>query len=278
MLKMSYVNIRDRKLPGFVHYLLELLAFRHFCANLVASDLRARFRRSYFGVLWAIIQPLAFSLLIALVWSNIFQSKTYWEFALYVFSGMIVWEMFVNTVLLSQEALLGGAGYLKQTRAPFLVFQLRQPLTSSIILMFGVAGFVALMLALGQMPPPGLHLLLLPAFLVMYLLFAIPISIIMSIVGTLYRDARHVSMIAVQALFFISPIMLEREILDKPGLEAFQYANPMVAILDLFRAPMLYGEYWNSESLGVYAAWTAGLWIAALIVSARTGRNLIFAL
>ncbi len=275
---MSYVNIRDRRLPGFVHYLLELMAYRHFCANLVASDLRARFRRSYFGVLWAIIQPLAFSLLIAAVWSNIFQSKTYWEFALYVFSGMIVWEMFTNTVLLSQEALLGAAGYLKQTRAPFLVFQLRQPLTSSIIVLFGIAGFFGLSIALGMLPPAGLHLLLVPVFLLLYLLFTIPIAIIMSVVGTLYRDARHISMIAVQAMFFISPIMLEREILEKPGLEVFQYANPMVAILDLFRAPVLYGEYWNMESLGLMAAWIAGLWVVALIVSARTGRNLIFAL
>lgn len=275
---MSYINIRDRRLPGLVHYLLELVAFRHFCANLVASDLRARFRRSYFGALWAIIQPLAFSLLIAAVWSSLFQSKTYWEFALYVFSGMIIWEMFTNCIMLSQEALLGGAGYLKQTRAPFLVFQVRQPLTSTVILLFGIVGFFTLSISLGMMPPPGLHLLLIPAFIVMFLLFTIPLAIIMSIVGTMFRDTRHISTIAVQALFFISPIMLDRAILDNPNLKVFQYANPLVSILDLFRGPTLYGEYWSLESLGIVAAWIVGLWIIAVALSVRTGRNLIYAL
>lgn len=275
---MSYVNVRDRKLPFAMQYLMELATFRHLCANLVASDLRARFRRSYLGILWAIIQPLAFSLLIAAVWGSLFQDKGYWDFALYVFSGMIVWEMFANTVNLSQESLQGAAGYLKQTRVPFLIFQVRQPLTSSVILVFGILGFFGLAAALGKVPPPSWHLLLIPVFLAIFLLFAIPIAISMSVIGALYRDVRYISMIAVQALFFVSPVMLDRKILDTPGLEFLSYGNPMVPLLDLFRDPALHGQLWQAQDLMLVAFWTLGLWGFAFIAAARAGRRLIFAL
>src|SRR3990167_8054423 len=96
---MSYVNVQDRRLPFVVRYLVDLITYRHLCWNLVASSLRARFRRTKLGILWAIVQPLAFALLIAAVWGSLHKSATYWEFALYVFSGMIVWEFFSNVVL-----------------------------------------------------------------------------------------------------------------------------------------------------------------------------------
>lgn len=275
---MSYTNIRDRKLPFMFQYVMELATFRHLAANLVASDLRTRFRRSYLGMLWAIIQPLAFSLMIAAVWGGLFQSTDYWEYALYIFSGMIVWELFANTALLSQDSLFAASGYLKQTRVPFLVFQVRQPLTSAVILAFGVVGFLIMGWSLGKLPAPGWHLLLLPAFVLIYLAFAIPVAIIMSVVGTLYRDVKHVSMIAVQGLFFISPVMLDRKILEKPGLEFLVYCNPVVPILDLFRDPALHGLLWEAQDLILIGSWIAAMWAVALLTAMRAGRKLIFAL
>lgn len=275
---MTYANIRSRKLPFMLQYMMELATFRHLAGNLVASDLRARFRRSYLGILWAIIQPLSFSLLIAAVWGGLFQQQSYWDFALYVFSGMIVWEMFANTVNLSQDALQGAAGYLKQTRVPFLIFQVRQPLTSAVILIFGILGFFGMAAVLDKIPPPGLHLLLIPAFILIYLAFCIPIAIVMSVVGTLYRDVKHISMIAVQGMFFVSPVMLDRKILDAPGLELLEVANPMVSVLDLFRDPALHGRLWDARDLALVGVWIAAMWLMALIASARAGRKLIFAL
>ncbi len=275
---MTYANIRTRRLPFPVRYLMDLATFRHLCWNLVGSDLRSRFRRSYLGILWAIIQPLAFALVIAAVWGALRGAEDYWTFAAYVFSGMVVWECFANVFIGAQDALPRAQGYLKQTRVPFLIFQIRVPLLGMVLLLFGILGLYGFLTFLQQVPPPGYHLLLIPAFIVAFFLFTVPTAILMSIVGLHFRDVRHASTVLIQGLFFLSPVMLPRESLDVPQLTFLQFANPMIPVLDMFRDPVLYGQYWNETDVVTLAAWIGGLWIVALAVSMKVGRRLVFAL
>jgi len=275
---MAYVNIQDRGYPFFIRYLIDLMGYRHLCWNLVASDMRSRFRRTKLGVLWAIVQPLSYGLMIAFVWGQVFGATDYWEFALYVFSGMIAFECFSTVVVGGQDALMSAAGYLKQARIPFFIFQLRMPLTAMVIMLFGMLGLVVLLLALGRFPPPGLHLLLVPATLALMLLFLVPIAITMSILGAQFRDLKHISGILVQFLFFMSPVMLRANLMESPHLQFLRYVNPMWSMLDLFRAPLYFGEFWNMQSLAIFSSWIAGLWVIAFFVSARAGRRVVFAL
>lgn len=275
---MTYVNIRQRQMPFVIRYVGDLLAYRHLAFSLVGSDLRSRFRRSQVGILWAIIQPLAFSMMIALVWGSVFNTDSYWQFAVYVFSGMIVWEYFTSVVSVSQDALINAEGYLKQTRVPFFIFQVRTPLTSMVVFLLGVVGLQILILTLEELPPIGEHVFLIPVFPVVLLLFAIPLATILSIASTQFRDIKYISQILVQALFFVSPVMIGREILARPELEFLAYLNPMVPLIGLFRAPIIDGAMWGQTELFTMVAWIFGLWVLAIYMSVRAGRRLIFAI
>lgn len=275
---MSYINLNNQSQAFIANYAVELSRYRYLALSLVGSDLRARFRRSYLGMLWAVLQPLGFSLIIAVVWSQVFKAASFMEFTVYVFSGMLVWEYLSQCVIIGLDLLTSSAGYLKQARIPFLIFQLRAPLSGLVVLGCGMIGLIGLMAVVGQLPPIGPALLLLPVFAAMLLLFAIPVSIIASIVGPLFRDARYVIGLALQAVFFLSPVMLDRAVLHNEGLLLLQYLNPVISILDLFRAPLLHGEAFDLVSVGIWAAWTAALWLIAIITMVRTGRKIIFAL
>lgn len=275
---MSYVNVQDRPLPFVVRYLLELLAYRHLCMNLVSSDLRSRFRRTRLGILWAVAQPMAFALMLALVWGTMLKTTNYWEFALYVFTGQVVFEVFSTAVIGGQESLIGAAGYLKQARIPFFIFQVRTVLTSTVVFFFATIGVLLFAAATGAFPPVGLHLLLVPAFFGVYILFLTPIAMLMSVTSLNYRDLKHISALAVNALFLMSPVMMPREIFASPQLKFFEFLNPIVSILDLYRAPVLHGTLWNSQSVIVISIWIVGLWLAAIISSVANGRRIVYAL
>ena len=140
---MTYVNTSLNQKTDRLSYFSALWKYRSLGANLVGADLRARFRRSRLGIVWAIIQPLFFSLTIAFIWGVVFKVP-YLEYAIYVFSGMIVWEYFGNTIMASQDALINSEGYLKQGRIPFLIFQLRAPLSGFFTFVAGFVGLVGL--------------------------------------------------------------------------------------------------------------------------------------
>lgn len=275
---MAYANVHTRRLPFPVRYVLDLIAYRHLCWNLVASDLRSRFRRSALGIVWAVIQPLSFALMIAVVWGSLLQPGDYWAFSIYIFSGLIVWEYLNTVVLVSQDALVHADGYLKQTRIPFLIFQVRVPLGSMVIFLCGFIGLVALSAVLGSLPPPGEHLLLIPAFAFLLLLFGIPLSVLMSIMNAKFRDVKYISQIAMQGLFFISPVMLDRGVFERPELQFLKYANPAISLLDLFRSPVINGTLWRPEAVISLLIWIGALWVLAGIAAVRVGRRIIFAL
>jgi len=275
---MSYSNYQSRKIPGFVRYLAELMRFRHLCWNLVGSDLRARFRRSRLGIIWAVIQPLAFSLLIAWTWGTLFKTQDYWEFAVYVFAGMLMWEYLGNTLNGSLDALVGAVGYLRQSRVPFLVFQARVPLTGIVTFLAGLCGLLGLLAVLGRFPPIGLHLLLVVAFPFMLVAYFLPVAVIFSVWGAKLRDLRHIVQIGLQALFFISPVMFDRSMFMDERLAVLQYVNPLIPLLDMLRAPLLHGEGWTQANMITIGAWGAGLWLLCFVVAARANRRIVFAL
>jgi lipopolysaccharide transport system permease protein len=271
---MSYVNIQTRRLPFGVSYLRDLYRFRHLAFNLVSSDIRSRFRRSKLGILWAIIQPLGYSLIIAWAWGSLFKYESYWSFALYVYSGMIVWEYFTTCTSGSLQALIAAGGYLRQARVPLVVFQIRMPLTAMVIALYASIGLLIMMIATGEAPNLGLHLLLVPASFAVLFVFTTPIAITMSVLGSQFRDLPHIIGLVLQALFFLSPVMLTRDVLD--GLPILQYVNPLVPLLHMFRAPLFDNTMWDPMHVMVLGAWTAGLWLLAILTSASFGRKIIF--
>lgn len=275
---MSYVNVQDRSLPFALRYLGDLMAYRHLCWNLVASDLRSRFRRTQLGILWAVIQPLALALLIAAVWGTLMQRSSFLEYALYVFSGQVAFEFFSVAFQGGQHALINAAGFIKQARIPFFIFQLRVMLSAIVMFFFAFIGVVLFAVATGQPPALGPNLLLIPAFLVVGVLFGLPIAIIMSVTGALFRDVGHISVLIERAVFLVSPVMLPREILDQPHLKFLEFVNPIVPLLDLFRDPVIYGKLWDPQDVIVMSIWIVGLWTIAMITAGSAGRRVVFAI
>jgi len=275
---MSYVNVHGNQLPFGLRYLSDLMSYRHLCWQLVDSDLRSRFRRTRLGFLWAFIQPLAFALMIAFVWGALQRGLGYWGYAVYFLAGMTIFEFFSTCVMGGQDALIQGGGYLKQARIPFFIFQLRVVLTALVFVLFEIVAVFAFAAATGNLPPPGQHLLLVPVYLAFLLVFATGTVILMSIIGTFFRDVKHISGLALRALMLLSPVMLPREIFDQPQMKFMEFLNPLVPLLDMFRDPILNGRMWQVQDVLVLSAWTVGIWVAAIIASTSVGRRVIFAI
>jgi ABC-type polysaccharide/polyol phosphate export permease len=104
----------------------------------------------------------------------------------------------------------------------------------------------------------------------------LPIAILMSILGTQFRDLKYVSLLAVQALFFVSPVMLAREVLSSEQLSLLNVLNPMAPLLHMFRETTMQAQWWGLSELGALLAWTFIFWVLAAAATVFTGRRIIF--
>ena len=247
---------------------------RYFWSHLALSDLRSRWRRSFFGVLWSIIQPLGMTLLLALVFSKIFNSDIY-TYAPYILSGIIVWECITACVTGGALSFVQADAYIKQCRHPLAIYTLRTVLTSLIILVLASTALFGWSLVV--LPKNiGWHWLGALTIFPVLALILWPLATLLAYIGTRFRDIPHATGLIMQALWFISPVYFEDKMFRRGGLDGLVDYNPIYHLLQLLRAPLLDGKWPKLENYGFVFFTAFVLAFLAWLIGRRAERKVIF--
>ena len=261
---------------GLGHYLAEMWRFRHFCLHLVGADIRSRFRRSYLGIVWAVLHPLFFALILGFVLSRLF-NQTFADYSIYVLAGIMVWELVSSSLGFGAMTFMVAESYLKQNAIPAALFPVRTALGLFFVHIVGVLGLVLFAIAFKQ-DAITVTWLYYPVFLIIVLLFMIPLCIISGFLSLIFRDYSQAVGIILQIIVYLSPVYLAREVYASPHLAPIAAFNPVTQLCDLFRGLALQGAAPTSHELIVLAGWIVGLWIIALLMLFRYERKLTFML
>ena len=221
------------------NYVEKIYKSRHFWIHLSLADLRAKYRRSAIGVFWSILQPLGLTLLLAFVMGKLFNSPIT-DYAPYIFSGLILWEYIVNSAVTGTNAFINAEGYIKQISHPLTIYTIRSSLSALINLLLAFIGFILWVLVWKPENFGFAWLHLIPAFLI---LFGIGFSFgtITAFINTKFRDFQQMLVLVLQAVWYVSPIFFEPKLFHSVKASYLIELNPVYHILNLFRAPMLYG-------------------------------------
>ncbi|AMB87546.1 ABC transporter permease [Pseudomonas agarici] len=255
-------------------YFARIWDARYFWVHLALADLRARWRRSFLGVAWSVIQPLGMTLLLALVFSKLFNTNIV-SYAPYILSGIIVWEFISANTVAGSLSFVQADAYIKQCNHPLAIYTLRTVIGSVIVLMLAslsLYGWAAVVL------PQNIGWCWL-ASLTLYpilCLIAWPVATLLSYISSRFRDIPHALGLVMQSLWFISPVYFEEKMFRRGGLDALVDYNPVYHILQLIRAPLLNGE-WPTMDNYLFSVGTACLFaLIALLVGRRVERKVIF--
>jgi homopolymeric O-antigen transport system permease protein len=257
-----------------VEYARGIWAARYFWTHLAISDLRSRWRGSALGVLWSVVQPLCLTLLVAVVLSKIFKQDIY-SYAPYILSGIIVWDFVTSTMIGGSLSFVQADAYIRQCRHPLAIYTLRTTLTNLIVLMMASLGLVLWVLVafpenLGVCWIAALSLFPVVGFA------GWSAATLLAYVGVRFRDVPHALGLALQALWFLSPIYFNASIFRTSGLAALVDYNPIYHVLQLVRAPLLVGAWPTTANYAYSVGLIAAIAAAAWAVGWRAERRVIF--
>ena len=263
-------------------YLAELWRYRHLCFHLANADLESRFRRSTLGVLWAMIHPLAFTMLYAAVLVNLFRTESFVDFSVYVMSGLILWDAFASFFTLGSVSIISGGGYLKQSPMPMLIFPIRTSLTVMVVLTLSLISFALYVAGLSQFFGYQAKLTLhafwvFPLFALLFVC-GVAFSAISGFLNLKFRDTQQMLLILTQAVWFASPIFFPRDIFNQGWIAYWSAINPVLAICDIFRDAVINGVQPQSADWQVLGVWAGIAWLIALITVMFSDRRSIYAL
>lgn len=261
-------------LSDFTSYAHQCWRYRHFWVHLALSDLRARFRRSYLGLLWLTLQPLLLTSIMSIVFIVVLK-QSFGDYSIYLFSGLIIWDFITGCFQIGAGSFLAAEGYVRQVRLPMVIYPLKAVLYCSIVFAFALSGFIVYCLLMKHSIFTWHWVYLIPFYACLVIVGA-PLAIISAITNIKFRDFQQSITILLQMLMYVSPIMFTRSAFNHPGLREWTAINPVAALLDLFRDPMIDG---NAPMLVTYAVvilWASVFWTLAIWMLIRNERKIVF--
>jgi lipopolysaccharide transport system permease protein len=246
---------------------------RYFWLHLAFADLRLRWRRSFFGILWSIIQPLAFTALVALVFSRILKTDIA-AYAPYILSGMLGWEFLTGAAANGASAFIQADAYIRQCRHPLAIYTLRSVISGLIVYLvasIALAGWVLIVM------PQTFGWCWLAALTIYPIAAAIawPLATFLAYLGARFRDIPHMLGLLFQALWFVSPVYFEPGMFRAGHLAPLVDDNPIYHLLQLVRAPLLHGEWPTATNYLFCLAVIAALSLLAIATGYRAERRVI---
>jgi len=257
-----------------VQYLQRIWQLRYFWLALVRGDLRKRYRRSVIGLGWSLLQPLAMTTVLCVVFSSLFQMEIR-EFCPFLMTGLVTWGFFTAAMSLGCHCILHGESYIRQMPAPLAIYALRTVLTAGFHFIVGLVVAIGLTWVLKGFGNTA-ALLALPPALVLIFLTAWALAIGMGILNVLFQDTQHLIEVGLQILFYITPIIYPAKTLADRGLNWLVDLNPFAAFMELIRAPVLEGTLPSGKTFAIAAAATLVAVMAAAGLLARMERKVIF--
>jgi ABC-2 type transport system permease protein/lipopolysaccharide transport system permease protein len=252
----------------------ELYGSRNVLSQLVTQQLILRYRRTTLGYLWTLINPLVMMSIMAWVFSTIFNAEIK-SFTVFLFAGMIPWTFFSNVTVQSGVSFINNESLIKKIYIPKIIF----PLSISIaILIDSLLSFLALfiiILALGGIP--SISLMFLPAAFVLLFFFTLGVALVISIATVFYRDLQHIILIAMQGIFFLTPVLYKQSQIKGP-VELLVAVNPVAPFIEMFRAPLTQAILPDSGIIVQCMSLSSGSFIIGLVVFIYCEKSIVFRL
>lgn len=242
----SIYDSAQRGLP-LVEELRDLVRYRDLLGQLIARNIKVRYKRSVLGVLWTMINPLMMTIILTLVFSELFRF-TVPLYAIYVLSGMLLWGFFAQVTTAAMSELVWGGMLLNRIYMPRSVFAATALGTGLVNLGLGLPPLLLVMWFMGAPFKPAL--LSLPIAVLLTALFAFGLSLLLSALAVYFADVFEMYQLLLVAWQFLTPIIYPIEIVSEQNRWLFKL-NPMYYFVEIFRRPIHQGLW---PDAAIYAA------------------------
>lgn len=225
-------------------------------------EVLGRYRGSVLGLLWSFFNPLFMLTVYTLVFSEVFkarwsadsESKT--EFALVLFAGLIVFNLFAECINRAPGLILSNPNYVKKVVFPLEILPFVTLLSAFYHLFISlVVWLVAYLLFFGL---PHVTVLLFPLVILPFLLFIMGLSWALASLGVFLRDVSQFIGVVVTTLMFLSPIFYPASALPETYRHLL-YLNPLTPIIEMSRDVLYWGKLPDFAMLALYLLATCAI-------------------
>lgn len=226
-------------------------AFDELLKQLIIRDIKLKYRRSYLGYLWSILNPLMLMMVMVIVFSNLFRFDIP-NFPVYLLSGQVIFGFMVEATNASVSSITGNAALLKKTYVPRYIFTFSKVGSALVNLLFSLGALLLVMLFTGV--EFSWNLFFFPFLLAQVFIFSLGLGLFLSAVTVFFRDIQYLWGVFISMWMYLTPIFYPVSIISEEYQALYKNINPMYWYIEQFRDIVLYGQFPQMESIFIGSA------------------------
>jgi lipopolysaccharide transport system permease protein len=238
-------------------------------------DLVGRYKGSALGIAWAVLTPVVMIAIFTFIFAGIFGARfgandSHWDYALYLFCGLLPWSMFQESVQQSANTIVNHANLVKRVVFPLETLPAAQAFAALGNQLFATIGLLIAIVLIRQ----NLQLtsLWLPLLLIPQLLFALGAAWLIASLGVFLRDIAQGITLLLMAWMYLTPIIYPESIVPE-RFRGFIALNPFTPLVRSYRRVFLDGFAPDWRGLLYFSALAVVVFVFGYWWFARTRKN-----
>ena len=251
--------------------LRELRKYRYLLHNLIARDLKVRYKNSVLGILWSVLNPLFLMVVFTIVFSVLAGSQIR-DYPIFVLTGLIPWNFFSGSLTSGTTAVTSNSGLVKKVYFPRELLPTAAVLSNLVNFLFAFLVLIVFLYIFGI----GLtvHALWVPLILLTQIIFTLGLGLLLGSLTVFYRDVLMILEVVMLAWFFLTPVFYSLETFGQTltilgftfvPAQLLRWINPMASIIDGYRT-VLWGTYTSNGPVAMYPPYLLRTFVTSVIV------------
>lgn len=236
--------------------------------NLTLREIKARYKQSFLGFFWIILNPFFQMLIMSFVFSKILKIQKFdVPYPVFLYAGLLPWVFFRNSLESAMTVLISNGALIKKIYFPREVLVFSTLLAKTFDFLLASIVFLILMIFF-KISFTWYMLLFIPVFLIQFL-FTYGVALILSALNLFYRDIQYLFDLVLTLWFYLTPIVYKVEFFPNNLRFIFKF-NPMSVFINAYRQVLLGGDFPNFSSLMI----GAGISFLIFVIAFKIFKNL----
>lgn len=237
--------VDNRKISHFFDLLREL----------VDRDMKLLYKRSALGIAWTLINPLLQLAVFSFVFRSVIPVNIP-QFSSFAFSGLLIWTWTQTALFQATGLITGNLALIRQPNFPTAILPVVTTTTGLIHFLLALPVLIVFLAVDGVQP--NAVLLYLPLLVVIQFILTVSLAYPLAAINVTFRDTQHTLGVLLQMLFYLTPIFYDLNSVPAKFQPLYQL-NPMVPLIEAYRAILLKGVQPNWQTLLIVSAVVAAL-------------------
>jgi lipopolysaccharide transport system permease protein len=231
--------------------------------QLVSRDIKLKYRRSFLGYLWSILNPLFIMIIMTVVFSAMFK-KNIKNYPVYLLAGRMLFDFLSTSTKQAMSSVVANASLLKKTYLPKYIFTFSK--VTSCMVDFVLSFGALLIVVIATRAELYWTMLLFPLVVIQIYIFCCGLGFFLAALNVFFRDIQYIYNAVITAWMYLTPIFYPIESLPDNLQICIKVFNPLYYYVAQFRDLVYYGRFpgprifWGGWFLA-FAMLFLGLWV-----------------